>query len=60
MEIRKPTMENLDLIIKNKFWQNKSPITGHTGFKGSWLSLWLKLLGAEICGVSLEPEKITF
>ncbi|MDR3266618.1 MAG: CDP-glucose 4,6-dehydratase [Tannerella sp.] len=31
-------------------------ITGHTGFKGSWLSLWLKLLGADVCGYSLEPD----
>lgn len=30
-------------------------ITGHTGFKGSWLALWLKLLGASVVGFSLEP-----
>ena len=30
-------------------------ITGHTGFKGSWLCLWLKQLGAEVHGVSLDP-----
>jgi len=30
-------------------------ITGHTGFKGSWLSLWLSELGAEVIGYSLEP-----
>ena len=30
-------------------------ITGHTGFKGSWLSLWLSHLGAKVCGYSLEP-----
>ena len=30
-------------------------ITGHTGFKGSWLSLWLTALGAEVIGYSLEP-----
>jgi CDP-glucose 4,6-dehydratase len=30
-------------------------ITGHTGFKGSWLSIWLKMLGAEVIGYSLEP-----
>jgi CDP-glucose 4,6-dehydratase len=39
------------------FWQNKRVlITGHTGFKGSWLAFWLKLLGAEVCGYSLAPE----
>lgn len=30
-------------------------VTGHTGFKGSWLSLWLKSLGAEVAGISLAP-----
>ncbi|MGA3050069.1 MAG: CDP-glucose 4,6-dehydratase [Terracidiphilus sp.] len=30
-------------------------LTGHTGFKGSWLSLWLQQLGAELCGVALDP-----
>jgi len=39
-----------------KFWQNKRVlITGHTGFKGSWLSLWLNSLGAKVAGYSLEP-----
>jgi len=33
-------------------------ITGHTGFKGSWLTLWLKLLGADICGLSLEAATL--
>jgi CDP-glucose 4,6-dehydratase len=38
------------------FWQNKRIlITGHTGFKGSWLSLWLKKLGAEVTGYALKP-----
>ena len=38
------------------FWKNKKVlITGHTGFKGSWLSIWLKDLGAEVVGVSLDP-----
>ena len=31
-------------------------LTGHTGFKGSWLASWLELLGADLCGVSLAPE----
>ncbi len=38
------------------FWEGRRVfLTGHTGFKGSWLSLWLEQLGAEICGVSLDP-----
>lgn len=40
----------------NGFFQGRRIlITGHTGFKGSWLSLWLKRLGADITGISLEP-----
>ncbi|MBE7411770.1 MAG: CDP-glucose 4,6-dehydratase [Leptospiraceae bacterium] len=40
----------------NSFWKGKKVLlTGHTGFKGSWLTLWLKKLGAEIYGVSLDP-----
>ena len=31
-------------------------ITGHTGFKGSWLALWLQTLGAEVAGIALAPE----
>lgn len=39
------------------FWKGKKVfITGHTGFKGSWLSIWLHKLGAEITGYSLPPE----
>ena len=38
------------------FWANKKVfITGHTGFKGGWLSLWLTQLGAKVSGYSLEP-----
>jgi CDP-glucose 4,6-dehydratase len=31
-------------------------ITGHTGLKGSWLTHWLKSLGAEVCGIALAPD----
>lgn len=31
-------------------------VTGHTGFKGSWLALWLQTLGAEVAGIALPPE----
>ncbi len=30
-------------------------VTGHTGFKGAWLTAWLKRLGAEVCGLALDP-----
>lgn len=49
-------MTQASSIIPSKFWQGKRVLlTGHTGFKGSWLSLWLQSLGAELCGVALEP-----
>ena len=38
-----------------QYFKNKKVfVTGHTGFKGSWLSKWLSILGAEIYGVSLD------
>ena len=41
--------------MSNNFWQNKNVlITGHTGFGGSWLTLWLLMLGAKVNGYSLE------
>jgi len=44
------------LVMFNGFYQGKRVlVTGHTGFKGAWLSLWLKKLGANVCGVSLPP-----
>ena len=43
--------------INQQFWHNKKVfITGHTGFKGSWLTLWLSSLGAKIYGYALEPN----
>lgn len=39
-----------------EFWKGKKVlVTGHTGFKGGWLSLWLHKLGAEVIGYALEP-----
>jgi CDP-glucose 4,6-dehydratase len=47
--------DRLDLF--DKFWLNKKVlITGHTGFKGSWLYYWLDQLGADVSGVSLAPD----
>jgi CDP-glucose 4,6-dehydratase len=44
------------IMVDKKFWKGKKVfITGHTGFKGSWLCLWLHSLGAELTGFSLEP-----
>jgi CDP-glucose 4,6-dehydratase len=46
------------MIKDHKFWKNKKVlITGHTGFKGSWLSLVLYFFGAKLYGYSLKPKK---
>jgi len=43
-------------MIDETFWQGKKVfVTGHTGFKGSWLCLWLHSLGAEVTGYALAP-----
>lgn len=47
-------MESLGL--DDSFWRGKRVlVTGHTGFKGSWLCLWLQLLGADLAGYALAP-----
>nr|WP_202978896.1 CDP-glucose 4,6-dehydratase [Halomicronema hongdechloris] len=44
-------------MVDHLFWQGKRVLlTGHTGFKGAWLSLWLLHLGAKVTGLSLEPD----
>jgi len=46
-------------VIDQDFWQGKRVfLTGHTGFKGSWLSLWLTSLGATVKGYALSPPTI--
>ena len=53
-------MESLELVkgrVNPIFWKGKKVfITGHTGFKGSWLSLWLKNMGANVKGYSLAAN----
>lgn len=46
---------NLKEILK-EYKGKKVVVTGHTGFKGSWLCIWLKELGADIVGISLDPK----
>jgi CDP-glucose 4,6-dehydratase len=47
-------MENL--AVNPSFWSGKKIfVTGHTGFKGSWMCLWLRTMGAEVTGYALQP-----
>lgn len=46
------------MLVNSQFWQNRRVfLTGHTGFKGSWLTLWLAELGARIHGYALAPTQ---
>jgi CDP-glucose 4,6-dehydratase len=53
-------MENMGRLngkVNTSFWKGKKVfVTGHTGFKGSWLSLWLQDMGAIVKGYALEPN----
>ncbi|MCW5202165.1 CDP-glucose 4,6-dehydratase [Desulfobulbus sp. US4] len=45
------------MVIDKTFWRDRNVfLTGHTGFKGGWLSLWLRQLGAKVTGYALEPS----
>jgi len=51
MGFKQSTLENL--VINPQFWKGKKVfLTGHTGFKGSWMSLWLQKLGVNLIGFS--------
>ena len=51
------TMEGLTGKVDPLFWRDKKVfLTGHTGFKGSWLSLWLSDMGATVKGYALAPN----
>jgi CDP-glucose 4,6-dehydratase len=44
-------------MVDQVFWRGKKVfLTGHTGFKGSWLTLWLQALGARVTGFALAPD----
>ena len=56
MGLRLAALEELDMI-ERAFWRNRRVLlTGHTGFKGAWLSLWLERMGAEVFGLALPPD----
>jgi CDP-glucose 4,6-dehydratase len=43
-------------MLENTFRGRRVLVTGHTGFKGGWLVIWLRQLGAQVTGVALEPQ----
>jgi len=59
MADRQGTMENLVMNGQTQsFWAGKKVlITGHTGFKGGWLTLWLHRMGANVFGLALPPNQ---
>lgn len=57
MGFRQGAMEELEVTVNASFWGGKRVlITGHTGFKGGWLAIWLQRLGADITGISRPPN----
>ena len=45
--------------FEQHFKGKKVLLTGHTGFKGSWLTIWLEMLGAKVKGYALKPDKLS-
>ena len=49
------------MTLNTKFWKDKKVfLTGHTGFKGGWISVFLSYLGAKVLGYSLEAHQQSF
>lgn len=57
MGFRQSTVEGVVMSVEKNFWRDKRVLlTGHTGFKGGWLALWLQQMGAQVTGVALAPN----
>ena len=57
MGVRAGAVENL--VMTDLFWRDRTVfITGHTGFKGDWLAVWLQTLGARVVGYALPPPTV--
>lgn len=57
MAIRPCAVEGLALNLFGDIYAGRRVlVTGHTGFKGSWLVLWLRMLGARVAGLALDPD----
>lgn len=60
MGVGQGSLEDLDVMRSpdRAFWRRRRVlVTGHTGFKGAWLVLWLQRLGADVTGISLSPRQ---
>lgn len=58
MGVGRSAMETLEVnSVKEDFWAGKRVfLTGHTGFKGGWLAVWLQMMGSTVKGYALEPN----
>lgn len=59
MDVRQGAVEGLDVRVDPAFWRDRRVlITGHTGFKGGWVALWLQRMGADVSGFALPPATV--
>src|SRR6185436_10330324 len=58
LAIRQGALEGMGLneLFGGVYAGRRVLVTGHTGFKGSWLVYWLRVMGADVTGLALEPD----
>ena len=50
----------MEIVVNDDFWRGRRVfLTGHTGFKGSWLAMWLVRMGADVTGFPLPAEEVS-